>query len=441
MLSIDFIRNNKQKVIDAAKNKNCEVDVEKILSLDHQRRTLIQEIQKLREERNTSSKQQPTEEVIKRGKEIKEKLKELETKLTTEEELLNQALNKVPNIPSDHVQPGDESSNKVLRKEGEPNKFDFIPKDHVELGEILDIIDIPRAAKVSGTRFAYLKNEGVLLELALVQYAMKKLRSEGFSLIIPPTLIKKNITTGLGYWEAGNNENYYLVYDPERNEKGEETPNELYLIGTGEHAVVPYYMNEIIEEKDLPKRFAAFSPCYRREAGSYGKDTRGILRVHQFDKVEMVSIVRTKEEDEQEFKKIQSLAESFLKDLKLPYQVVQLSIGDLSFPAAETIDLETWIPSQNKYRETHSISTTTDFQSRRLKIKYRISNAGQLGESFKLDQSILGGTEYVRILNGTALAIGRTIVAILENNQQADGSVKIPEVLQKYTGFDEIKRK
>lgn len=432
MLSIDYIRNNKQKVIDAAKNKNREVDIDKILSLDDQRRELIQQTQKLREERNVLAKQQVTDQVKERGKQIKEELKKRESELTLKENELNKQLIELPNVPLEHVQPGNEANNKVIRKEGEPKKFNFVPKDHVEIGETLNIIDISRASKVSGSRFAYLKNEGVMLELALVQFAMKKLMREGFTPVVPPALIKKKITEGLGYWQGKidekhtSNENYYLVYDPQEEKGVDEESSLLYLVGTGEHAIVPMHSEEILDEKDLPKKYAALSPCFRREAGSYGKDTRGILRVHQFDKLEMVAFVKP-EEDEKFRKEMLAIAESFLKDLQLPYQVIQLASGDLSFPAAETIDLETWIPSQNKYRETHSISTTTDFQARRLKIRYK------------------GGpnapVNFVHILNGTALAIGRILIAILENYQQEDGSVLVPEILQPYTGFNEIKKK
>ena len=234
-------------------------------------------------------------------------------------------------------------------------------------------------------------------------------------------LIKKEITNGLGYWHGGGNENYYFVKDYEKIKQGKERELDLYLVGTGEHSVVPMHSGEVLEEKDLPRRYVAFSSCFRREAGSYGKDTRGILRVHQFDKVEMVSIT-TPEEDEKEHLKLLSYAETLVKELGLSYQVVELASGDMGFPTAKTYDIETWIPSQDKYRETHSISTTTDYQARRLDIKYRTKD----------------GNKYVHVLNGTALAIGRTIIAILENYQQKDGSVVVPKVLQKYCGFEKI---
>ena len=232
------------------------------------------------------------------------------------------------------------------------------------------------------------------------------------------------MTEGLGYWQAGGNENYYLVSDYEKENEGKEKDNPLYLIGTAEHAIVPMHKDEIFDEKDLPKRYVGFSSAFRREAGTYGKDTRGIVRVHQFDKIEMVAFVR-QEDEKEEGKKLLSLAESFMNDLDLPYQVVQLASEDLAFPTAETIDIETWMPSQNKYRETHSISTTTDFQSRRLNIKYKDGDK----------------KKFVHILNGTAFAVGRTIIAILENYQKEDGSILIPKILQKYLHSEKITSK
>lgn len=431
MLDINFIKQNLDTVKKSIEARKAEVDVEKLLKLDLERRDLIAKVDGLRAKRNDAAKTKD----IETGKKIKGELDGLEKQLNGVERQWQELMYQIPNVPVGSVPEGDASSNKVLRKEGEPTKFDFTPKDHVELGESLDIIDIPRATKVSGSRFAYLKNEGVMLELALIQYAMEVLIKEGFTPIIPPALIKKEITEGLGYWHGRidekhtANENYYLVYDPDEDDQTKDPS--LYLIGTGEHALVPMHSNEILEERELPKKYAAFSPCFRREAGSYGQDTKGILRVHQFDKVEMVEFVKP-EEDETERRKILAIAENFMKSLGLPYQVVQLASGDLSFPGAETIDIETWIPSQGQYRETHSISTTTDFQARRLNIKYEVPpvfSNGSASQSLK---------RHVHILNGTAFAIGRMIIALLENFQTDDGSVKIPEVLQKYTGFSVI---
>lgn len=430
-LDIDLIKKDKEKFKAGIKKRGMDSKViDNLIELHDEWTKKLQVIEELKHQQNEVAKEGKFSE---EGKKLKEQLKEENENFTAWDEYEKLAI-EIPNTPLDSVPEGDESKNKILRKVGEQTKLKK-PKDHIEIGEFLGIIDIPRAAKVSGSRFAYLKGDGVILEMALVQYAMETLVKEGFTPVIPPALVKKDITEGLGYWHGGGNENYYFVRDFELEGDAKGQPLDLYLIGTGEHALVPMHMDETFDEKELPKKYAAFSPCFRREAGAYGKDTRGILRVHQFDKVEMVEFVKP-EDDETERKKMLSFAEGFMKSLGLPYQVVQLAAGDLGFPAAETIDIETWVPSQGRYRETHSISTTTDFQARRLNIKF----GSKLGSSFVLGSSKLG-SRYVHILNGTAFAIGRTIIAILENFQQKDGSVKIPEVLQKYTNFSEIQTK
>lgn len=411
MLDLKFIRENPQVVQKAAKDKGIDIDINHVLEIDNKYCELKQSVQKLREERNRFSREKNIEE----GRKIKDRLGKEEYALKSVGEELQNKLFQIPNLPLASVPVGDPSRLKIIKKHGTPKKFDFTLKDHLELGEKLDIIDVQRAAKVSGTRFAYLKNEGALLELALIQFVMEKLFKEGFIPIFPPMLIKRKITEGLGYWTRENHNNYYLVTDFEEVEDGKEKENPLYLIGTAEHSIVSMHKDEVFRANDLPKKYIGFSSAFRREAGTYGKDTRGILRVHQFDKLEMVEFVKP-DEDEKERRKMLFLSENFIQDLELPYQLVKLASEDLAFPSAETIDIETWIPSQNKYRETHSISTTTDFQARRLNIKY------QEGSEKK----------YAHILNGTAFAIGRTIVAILENYQQEDGSVVIPEVLRKY---------
>src|SRR5581483_5673883 len=303
---------------------------------------------------------------------------------------------------------GPSSRNVITEQSGTPPKFEFEPKDHLSLGERLNIIDTASAAKVSGSLFGYLKNEGALLELALVNMAMERLVAAGFMPVIPPALIRQEITEKLGYWQAGGNENYYLVTD----RQGEQTSN-FYLIGTAEHALVPMHWQDILPAEELPLRYAGYSPSFRREAGTYGKDTRGIFRVHQFEKVEMVSFVHPEGADE-EFERMLAIPWGMMRDLGLPIRQVILSTEDMSFPAAKTVDIETWFPSQKEYRETHSISTTTDFQARRLETKY-------------LDH---GKTGFVHILNGTAFAIQRTIVAILENYQRQDGSIEVPKALR-----------
>lgn len=420
MLDLKFIRENPEVVTEDAAKKGITVDIVKILELDTHYRDLSTRTQELQAKRNIAAKERNIEE----GKKIKVELDTLEKELKETKSALDSELLQIPNLPQPEVPVGGEEDFEVIKTVGEPRNLEFKPKDHLELGELLDIIDVERATKVSGARFTYLKNEAVFLELALVQYALEKLRVSGFTPVFPPALIKQEVTQDLGYWNAENKNNYYLTQNVEELEKGTESENSLYLIGTAEHSLVPMHMNETLSGKDMPKRYVGFSPAFRREAGSYGKDTRGILRVHQFDKVEMVSLVK-QEEDEAELGRLTAIAESFMDDLGLSYRVIRLATRDISFPASETRDIETWMPSQNKYRETHSISSTGTFQARRLNIKYQEGNE----------------KKYACILNGTAFAIGRTLIAILENYQQEDGSVLVPEVLQRYTGFDRISPK
>lgn len=283
----------------------------------------------------------------------------------------------------------------------------------MEIGESLDIIDVKKAAFISGARFDYLKNDGALLENALRQFAFDVLLKEGFIPVIPPVLIKHEIMEGLGYTAMGEAENIFSL-----------DKDGLYLVGTSEQSVVPLHMNDTLQIEDLPKRYVSFSACFRREAGSYGKDTKGILRVHQFNKVEMVSFV-PEGQDDKEHEYLLSLEEKFYQLLDIPYQIIRICTGDLGFNAARKYDINAWIPSQNKFREVTSVSTVTDFQSRRLNMKY------QDGDEKK----------YLQVLNGTAFSMNRPIVAILENYQQEDGSVIIPEVLRKYIGKDIIKPK
>ncbi|HBB76557.1 MAG: serine--tRNA ligase [Candidatus Levybacteria bacterium RIFOXYA1_FULL_41_10] len=407
MLDIQFIRENPSLVQKAAESKGTRVSVDHLLEIDHEVRKLSQEVQALREERNKLAKERNVE----KGKELKITLEKKEASLSALEEELKIELFKIPNLPKKDVKVGkDESENEVLRKEGEPRKLDFPAKDHLELGEALNIIDVKTASKVSGPRFAYLKNEGVLLEFALVQLALETLIHEGFIPIVPPVLIKTEVMKGLGYMENGGDEDMFHI-----------SPDGFTLVGTAEHAIVPMHRDETFQKKDLPLRYVGFSTAFRREAGSYGKDTKGILRVHQFDKVEMVSFVEEGKDDE-EHEYLLSLEEKLFQALKIPYQVVKMVTGDLGFPAARKYDIEAWMPGQGEYREITSVSTVTDFQSRRLNIRY------QDGPDKK----------YVNVLNGTAFAIGRTLIAVLENYQQQDGSVLIPDVLQKYLGKEKI---
>lgn len=414
MLDIKYIRQNPEKIEKAAKDKGVQIDIKKVLELDSKYREVDLEAQKLREERNANAsaiKGKPTDEQIKNGQEIKQKLEGLEKSLTESFEKLNAELLKIPNPAKDDVKVGkNDTENDVVRKVGEPTKFSFKPKDHLDLGEALGIIDVVRASKISGARFYFLKKEGALLEFALRELAFEILLKEGFIPVIPPVMIKTEVMKGLGYMENGGDEDMY-VFDKDG----------LVLVGTSEQSIVSMHTDEALEANELPKRYVGFSTCFRREAGSYGKDTKGILRAHQFDKIEMVSFVK-QGEDDKEHEYLLSLEEKLLQALEIPYQVVKMCTGDLGYPAARKYDLEAWIPSENKYREVTSTSTTTDFQSRRLNIKYKQD----------------GKTEFAAILNGTAFST-RPIVAILENYQNEDGSINVPKVLQKYIGKNIIK--
>jgi seryl-tRNA synthetase len=409
MLDIQFIRENTEKVKKGVAAKQLSPSIiDKVLELDEKRRKLIVEIEELRSKRNKIAAEGKASE---EGKKVKEELKDKEPELVKVEGDYKKALFEIPNLPADDVKEGkSEADNEILRKEGEIRKFDFDPKEHLALGEALDIIDVERAVKVSGTRFGYLKGDAVLLEFALIQFAMETLTKEGFTPVVPPVLIKKEMMRGMGYLEHGGEEDMY-VFDKDS----------LVLVGTSEQSLGPMHANEVLDEKKLPLRYVGFSPCFRRESGSYGKDTRGIIRVHEFDKVEMFSFTRPEESDK-EHEYLLSIEEKLFKALDIPYRVVKMCTGDLGGPAARKYDLEAWLPGQGTYREVTSTSTTTDFQARRLNIKYRDA----------------GKTEYVHTLNGTAFAIGRTIIAILENYQEKDGSVVIPEVLQKYMGKEKI---
>lgn len=406
MLDVKYIRENLDEVKRAVENRGANVDLEKLLKLDDERKDILKRIETLRTEANKLSESHERNE---KAIEVKKMIKDLEPQLSEATENLKVEAVKVPNIPFADVPVGkDEKDNKVLKEEGEIKLK--IGKDHIELGKKLDIIDIERAGKVSGPRFYYLKNEAVELEFALIKYVIDITKTEGFQPIIPPILIKEDMAWGSGHFEAINDDAYHMKNDP------------LVAVGTSEQSILPYYAGETLDK--IPQRFLGFSTCLRREAGSYGKDVKGILRAHQFDKLEMFSFCAP-ENSIKEHELIISIEEKIMTGLKLPYRVVIVSTGDLGLPSARTVDIETWMPSQEQYRETHSSSNCTDFQSRRLNIKYRND----------------GKSDFVHTLNGTTLAIGRILIAILENYQQKDGSVQIPEVLQKYLDFKEIKVK
>jgi seryl-tRNA synthetase len=418
MIDIKFIRENPELIKEACCKKQVEVDIDRLLELDNQRRDLLQKVEGLRSERNKITEKiakEKTEDLIKQAKEIKERTSRLEEELKKIEQEYNQLLYLVPNPPLGDVPEGkDESENVVVREVGKRTEFDFEPKPYWELGENLDLIDVKRAAKTSGTRFGFLKNEGALLEFALINFALKILSEYDFAPVVPPVLIRPEMMKGMGYVERGEEQIYRLAGD------------DLYLIGTSEQIIGPMHADEIFEENELPKRYVGFSGCFRREAGTYGKDTKGIFRVHQFDKVEMFIFCKP-EDSVEEHQLLLSLEEKIMQELGLPYRVVQMCTGDLGDPAASKYDIEAWFPSQQQYRETHSTSNCTDFQARRLNIRYKDKKSGKL--------------EVVHTLNGTAIAIGRTILAILENYQEKDGCIRIPRALRPYLDFKIISRK
>jgi len=421
MLDIKFIRENSEAVKEAVKNKKANIDIDKFLSLDQERKNTLISVEKLRAERNNSSEEiknvtdkSEREEKIEAVKVLKEELNQQENKLQEAEEAIQKIILQIPNIPLKDVKVGkDETSNEILREVGKPKKFNFDPKNHIDLGKDLSIIDIERATKVSGSRFYYLKGDAALLEFAIIQYALKKMTEKKFIPVVPPVMISKKSMEAMGFLsrEGDAEESYYFEKD------------DLYLVGTSEQSIGTMYIDEVLKEEDLPRRYVGFSTCFRREAGSYGKDTKGILRVHQFDKLERFIFCKP-EDNEQEQEKMLADTEEMMKELELPYRVMKLCTGDLGFASARTYDIEIWMPSENKYRETHSMSTCTDFQSRRLNTKYKNKETGK--------------NEFVFTLNGTVFAVGRILIAILENYQNADGSVTVPEVLQSYIGKKKI---
>ncbi|MDO8443625.1 MAG: serine--tRNA ligase [Candidatus Azambacteria bacterium] len=366
----------------------------------------IKHLKKQEEELNTERKKAADERDIEKGKTIKLKLAEIKQEIAKQSKVLEESSRKLKNQPLPEVPVGkDETENIVLREAGRKPEFNFTPKDYLALNKNLKWIDIERAGKAVGSRFGYLLRDAVSLEFALIRFVFDILKKENFIPIIPPVFLKPEAMRGMGYLDHDEDEVYHLEKD------------DLYLIGTSEQAIGAMHMNEIFAEKELPLRYAGFSTCFRREAGSYGKDTKGILRVHQFDKIEMFSFARP-EDSKKEHEFLLSMEEKLMKELDISYHVLQICTGDLGVQAANKYDIEAWMPGQSQYRETHSTSNDTDFQSRRLNIKYK--------------KEATGKNEYVHTLNGTALAIGRILIAIMENYQQEDGAIKIPKVLEKY---------
>ena len=415
MLDVNLIRENPQKVKEGIFKKNGDIKlVDKFLKLDEKWRKKISVLEQLKFEQNVLNKKLGLEKndyELARAQVLKKSILELEKEV---DELFKKRIDilyKIPNIPFEDVPVGkNENDNQIIKEVGIKPNFNFQILDYLTLAENLDLIDIKRASKVSGTRFGYLKNEAVLLEFALVKFVFDRLLKHNFSLIIPPVLIKNETMRKMGYLDRKEDldEVYYFQKD------------DLFLVGTSEQSIGSMHQDEVFKENELPKRYLGFSTCFRREAGSYGKDTKGILRVHQFDKLEM--FVFTKPEDsEKEHQFLVSLIENMMQELKLPYRLVVICTGDLGNTAAKKYDIETWLPSFNTYKETHSISNVTDYQARRLDIKYYDNKAHK--------------NIFVHTLNGTAFAIGRILIALIENYQTKDKKIKIPEVLLPYLGF------
>lgn len=421
MIDIKLIREKPEFVMENLKKRGGDPEIlNEILEIDEKRRQLLTQLNQLRAKRNELSKlvaklkaqkSEDVQKVLEESKDVSNEIKELESDLKKIEESLNLKLLYIPNILDDSVPVGeDDSKNVEVKRWGEPRKFDFDPRAHWDFAE-KDWFDFERASKLSGSRFVVLKNKIARLERALINFMLDlHTKEHGYIEIAPPHLVRRETITWTGQLPKFEEELYNTQ------------PDDLFLIPTAEVPLIALHANEILNESDLPIKYVAYTPCYRREAGSYGKDVRGMIRQHQFDKVELVKF--TKPEDSfEELEKLLSDAEEVLKRLGLPYRVVSLCSGDIGFGAAKTYDIEVWLPSYNTYREISSCSNVTDFQARRGNIRYR-----------RKDNKL----EYVHTLNGSGLAVGRTLIAIIENYQQKDGTVVIPEALRPYMNGLEV---
>jgi len=423
MLDIRIFRENSELVKnDLAKRGDQEKIrwVDEILGYDRKRRELIAQVDNLRHLRNVVTDEiarlqrrgEDASTKLAEAKSIPEKIKTLETQMAEYEERVNWFLHRLPNLMHDSVPTGkDENDNVLVRTWNEKPEFDFEPSDHIDIGLRLDLIDIERAAKVSGARFYYLKNDAVILAFALVRMTMDILRNAGFTLIVPPVLVKERAMFGAGFLPVGEEDIYWI--------RGEDA----CLAGTSEVPLAAMHMDEILEESTLPLKYAAFSTCFRTEAGAHGRDTKGIFRVHQFDKIEIFKFTRP-EDSWVEHESMIETVEQIYQKLNLHYRIVSICSGELGMTAAKKYDLEVWLPGQGKYREIVSCSNCSDYQARRLNIRCRKNPNDK--------------PRFVHTLNSTAVAVGRTLVAIFENYQKKDGSVAVPEALVPYAGIMRI---
>ncbi|MFR6142271.1 MAG: serine--tRNA ligase [Finegoldia sp.] len=420
MLDIKRIRNNPEEIVEALKKRRGEYPIEKLLATDEKRREVIQKVEGMKAEQNKLSKQVPqmkkngedTTELFKNLKKLSDDIKSMDDDLKDIDDEIMEYLMEIPNTPNKDVPVGlDDTENLEMRKWGEPRKFDFDIKAHWDLGVDLDILDFERATKISKSRFSVFKGKGARLERALMNFMVDlHTDKQGYTEMNTPVLMSPSAMRGTGQIPKFKEDMFYCEKD------------DMYLAPTAEVPVTNLLAGEILEQGSLPIYYTAFTQCFRREAGSAGRDTRGLIRNHQFEKVEMVKFVEPSTSYD-ELEKLTNNAEEILQLLEIPYRVVRLCSGDLGFSSAMTYDIEVWMPSYGRYVEISSCSNFEDFQARRANIRYRDEN---------------NKPQYVHTLNGSGLAIGRCFAAVIENYQQADGSIKIPEVLQKYTGFDII---
>ncbi len=414
MLDLKLIRSDPERVKTALERRGAGGELDELIVLDQRRRALLPEVEEAQAQRNRVSKQ--IGEVKREGgdaseqmaavADLKQRIEAGKEELETVELAIRHLTLSLPNLPDPEAPDGmTEEDGVVLREVGTPPSFDFEPRDHLDIGTALGLIDMEAAAKLSGSRFAYLKGDLVMLELALVRFAIELVRAEGHEPVVPPVLVREEALEGTGYFPGERD----MIYEVEKDE--------LFLAGTSEVALAGLHADQILDADDLPLRYSGFSTCFRREAGAAGRDTRGIFRVHQFDKVEMFSFVEP-DQSAAEHERILAIEERILTELEIPYRVVNVAVGDLGSPAAKKYDCEAWIPSQGRYRELTSCSNTTDYQARRLGCRYRPPG----GES----------PLAVHTLNGTAVAVGRTMIALIENRQERDGGFSLPNTLHRY---------
>jgi seryl-tRNA synthetase len=416
MIDIKLIRENPELIRSSQRGRGeDETIVDRLLELDTKRRDAIATFESLRAEQNILSKSvgaakgEEKNALLEQAKTLATKVKDADGKRAEIEAETNEVAKLLSNLLDPETPIGGEADFKIIEHIGEPRKFDFEPKDHVELGKLLGAIDTERGAKVAGARSYYLTGPGAMLELALVNYAISQATKAGFIPVIPPVLVNPPAMEGTGFLGQAAENVYHIEKD------------DVYLVGTSEVPLAAYHMDETLDAAKLPLRYTGYSPCFRREAGSYGKDTRGIIRVHQFEKVEMFIFCKP-EDAKEEHKRLLQWEKDFLNAMELPYRVIDIASGDLGSSANRKFDCEAWIPTQNAYREVTSTSNCTEFQARRLNIRLKDEN----------------GTRPLATLNGTLVAVPRMIVAILENNQNADGSVNVPKALQPYIGKEKF---